>query len=52
MSRLGNVTGFLVGEIIRGKDKEFSAIKNAALAIKKTISAIHKAFRRVFSLSG
>ncbi|OJW31112.1 MAG: hypothetical protein BGO54_07465 [Sphingobacteriales bacterium 46-32] len=52
MSRLGNVTGFLVGEIIRSKDKEFSAIKNAALFLKIPSTTFFTGLGQSFSFAG
>lgn len=42
----------LSGEIIRGKDKEFSAIKNAALFLKIPSTAFFTGLRPCFSLAG
>lgn len=42
----------LSGEIIRGKDKEFSVIKNAALFFKIPSTAFFTGLRQPFSFAG
>ncbi len=42
----------LSGEIIRGKDKEFSAIKNAALFLKNPSTTFFTGLRPRFSFAG